>query len=126
MNEFPSQHVLKIITIISLTEKLTSGTRVDVVVQQLDHEDEEGALQQACSQVVTSTIFIISMYLLIIVVVILIITTITISSIVKTITLNTIGPDSKSVHKLEQRDFTGVVDLTWGGWGKMQNLSQYD
>ena len=126
MNEFPSQHVLKIITIISLTEKLTSGTRVDVVVQQLDHEDEEGALQQACSQVATIiTIFFISMYpssssspsh----------ITTITISFIVKIITLTTTDFDSKSFHKLEQRDFTGVIDLTWGGWRKMQNLSEYD
>ena len=96
-------------------------------MQQLDHEDEEGALQQACSQVVTSTIFIISMYLIVIVVVMLIITTIIIaiiSFIIKIITLNTIGPDSKSVHKLEQRDFTGVIDITWGGWRKMQNLSE--
>ena len=54
----------------------------------------------------------------------LIITTITISFIVKIITLATIDPDSKSLYKLEQRDFTGVVDLTWGGWRKMQNLSE--
>ena len=92
-----------------------------MVVQQLDHEDEEGGLQQACSQVATSTIFIISMYL--IVVVVLIITTIIIV-IINFITLNTIGPDSKSLYKLEQRDFTGVLDLTWGGWRKMQNLSE--
>ena len=94
-----------------------------MVVQQLDHEDEEGALQQACSQVATIAIFIISMYpsssssish----------ITTITISSIVRIITLTTIDPDSKSFHKLEQRDFTGVLDLTWGGWRKMQDLSE--
>ena len=112
-----------IIAIIRLTEKLTSGTRVDVVVQQLDHEDEEGALQQACSQVATIAIFIISMYpssssspsh----------ITTITISFIVKIITLTTTDFESKSFHKLEQRDFTGVLDLTWGGWRKMQNLSE--
>ena len=71
--------------------------------------------------VATSTIFVISMYL--IVVVVLIITTIIIV-IINFITLNTIGPDSKSLYKLEQRDFTGVVDLTWGGWRKMQNLSE--
>ena len=27
--------------------------------------------------------------------------------------------------KLEQRQFTGVIDLTWGGWAKIQNLSEY-
>jgi len=60
----------------SLTDKLTSfGGNVDFVVQKLDHEDEEGGLEQACSQ-------------------------------------------------LEQREFTGVVDLTWGGWSKIQNLSE--
>ena len=70
--------------------------------------------------VATSTIFVISMYL---VDVVLIITT-TIIVIINFITLNTIGPDSKSLYKLEQRDFTGVLDLTWGGWRKMQNLSE--
>jgi len=60
-----------------LRDKLTAGGQgnVDVVVQQINHEDEEGGLEQACSQ-------------------------------------------------LEQRDFTGVVDLTWGGWTKIQNLSE--
>merc|ERR1719278_305045 len=58
-----------------LTDKLTSGSNVDIVVQQIDHYDEEGGMEQACRQ-------------------------------------------------LQQREFTGVIDLTWGGWRKIQNISE--
>ena len=44
--------MIMFIYIFRLTDKLTSiGSNVDFVVQKLDHEDEEGGLEQACSQV---------------------------------------------------------------------------
>ena len=49
-----------------MTDKLTSGGRnVDFVLQKLDHEDEEGALEEACSQVDVIIIVIIFFFIIV-------------------------------------------------------------